>query len=104
MPELVGWLAVLLDVILLVLWVVTAIYLYNQLQAARRQHVQAETEAVERLGRAKEEADRIIEDARTYEQDTGVHVLSVGFPILQLPPGSLGGGRSTGTRWVVANP
>ena len=31
----------------------------------------------------------IVEDARTYEQDTGVHVLNIGFPLLSLPPGSL---------------
>lgn len=29
----------------------------------------------------------IAEDARTYENDTGVHVLQVGFPLLNLPPG-----------------
>jgi len=28
----------------------------------------------------------IADDARTYEQDTGVHVLNVGFPLLSLPP------------------
>ena len=33
----------------------------------------------------------IAEDARTYEQDTGVHALSVGFPLLSLPPGTFGG-------------
>jgi hypothetical protein len=27
----------------------------------------------------------IVEDARTYEQDTGVHVLRVGFPLLSMP-------------------
>jgi hypothetical protein len=32
----------------------------------------------------------IAEDARTYENDTGVHVLQIGFPVLSLPPGSLG--------------
>lgn len=30
------------------------------------------------------------QDAFTYRQDTGVHVLSIGFPLLALPPGSLG--------------
>ena len=38
------------------------------------------------------------EDARTYEQDTGVHALSLGFPLLSLPPGSTGGG----TRRILA--
>jgi hypothetical protein len=28
----------------------------------------------------------IAEDAKTYEQDTGVHVLNLGFPLLSLPP------------------
>src|SRR5881398_2744966 len=28
----------------------------------------------------------IVDDARTYEQDTGVGVLSLGFPLLTLPP------------------
>lgn len=32
----------------------------------------------------------IAEDARTYENDTGVHVLQIGFPLLSLPPGSSG--------------
>ena len=30
----------------------------------------------------------IADDARTYEQDTGVHVLNLGFPLLSLPPGT----------------
>ncbi len=36
------------------------------------------------------------DDARTYEQDTGVSALAVGYPILSLPPGTVGttgGGR-----------
>jgi hypothetical protein len=32
------------------------------------------------------------DDARTYEQDTGVSALAVGYPILSLPPGTVGGG------------
>ncbi|HSZ54773.1 MAG TPA: AAA domain-containing protein [Tepidisphaeraceae bacterium] len=32
----------------------------------------------------------IAEDARTYENDTGVHVLHIGYPLLSLPPGSFG--------------
>ena len=31
----------------------------------------------------------IAEDARDYENDTGVHVLYIGFPLLSLPPGSI---------------
>ena len=30
----------------------------------------------------------LAEEARTYEQDTGVQVLNLGFPLLSLPPGS----------------
>lgn len=30
------------------------------------------------------------DDARTYQQDTGIHGLEVGFPIVSLPPGSMG--------------
>ncbi|HLL91278.1 MAG TPA: AAA domain-containing protein, partial [Tepidisphaeraceae bacterium] len=44
----------------------------------------------------------IAEDARTYEHDTGVHVLHVGFPLLSLPPGSFGTGRGPATRRVLA--
>jgi hypothetical protein len=40
----------------------------------------------------------ITEDARTYEQDTGVNVLSIGFPLLQLPPGALGARAATGRK------
>ena len=35
----------------------------------------------------------LTEDALTYEQDTGAHVLSVGYPLLNLPPGSFAGSR-----------
>ncbi len=35
----------------------------------------------------------IIDDARTYQQDTGVHALSLGYPILSVPPGVMGSGR-----------
>ena len=42
----------------------------------------------------------IAEDARTYEQDTGVHVLNVGFPLLSLPPAfaSAAAGRQSSRR------
>jgi hypothetical protein len=33
----------------------------------------------------------IADDARTYEQDTGVCALNLGFPLLSLPPGTFGG-------------
>ncbi len=44
----------------------------------------------------------IAEDARTYEQDTGVSVLNIGFPLLSLPPGAFGGGGSSATCRVLA--
>mgnify|MGYP001488453319 CR=1 FL=1 len=46
---------------------------------------QAQRSLLTRLG-------TLSDDARTYEQDTGVSVLSVGYPILSLPPGFIGGG------------
>ncbi|MEM1212648.1 MAG: DUF4011 domain-containing protein, partial [Planctomycetota bacterium] len=33
------------------------------------------------------------DDARTYQQDTGVHALALGYPLLSLPPGTAGGTR-----------
>ena len=46
----------------------------------------------------------LAEDARDYEQDTGVHVLHVGFPLLSLPPGSGGSLKSSvgGTKRLLA--
>nr|BDT30891.1 AAA domain-containing protein [Myxococcus sp. MH1] len=43
----------------------------------------------------------IVEDARIFEQDTGAHVLHVGFPLLQLPPGPKDK-RGFGTRRILA--
>lgn len=42
----------------------------------------------------------IVEEARTYEEDTGVWVLNLGFPLLSLPPSSMG--TASGTRRVLA--
>ncbi len=39
----------------------------------------------------------IIDESRTYENDTGVYVLNLGFPILSLPPGA-GAAGSVGRR------
>ena len=46
----------------------------------------------------------IADDARTYEQDTGVHALNIGFPLLSLPPGTFGAkqGGAPATRRVLA--
>jgi hypothetical protein len=43
----------------------------------------------------------VAEDARTYEQDTGAHVLHVGFPLLSLPP-LAAGKRHKSARRIVA--
>lgn len=45
----------------------------------------------------------IADDARTYEQDTGVHVLQLGFPLLSIPPvGGDSGDGWGGSRRVLA--
>ena len=44
----------------------------------------------------------IADDARTYENDTGVHALSIGFPILSLPPGSFAGNSRNSTKRILA--
>jgi hypothetical protein len=45
----------------------------------------------------------IVEDARTYEQDTGVQVLNIGFPLLSLAAGAASGVRRGGTsRRIIA--
>src|SRR5688572_6400999 len=44
----------------------------------------------------------IVDDARTYEQDTGVGVLSIGFPLLTLPPSALGKIRGGFNRRIIA--
>jgi hypothetical protein len=43
----------------------------------------------------------LVDEARTYEDDTGVWALDLGFPLLSLPPGTVAG-RSGGTRRVLA--
>lgn len=43
----------------------------------------------------------LVDEARTYEDDTGVSVLNLGFPLLSLPPGAIAG-RGSGTRRVLA--
>src|SRR5271154_911996 len=44
----------------------------------------------------------IAEDALTFQQDTGAHVLHVGFPLLNLPPGRLSAGRKGSSKRVLA--
>ncbi len=46
-------------------------------------------------------------EARTYEEDTGVYVLNIGFPLLSLPPGMAGGaawGGAGGGRGAAGEP
>ena len=43
----------------------------------------------------------IAEDAKTYEQDTGVHVLSLGFPLLALPAAAIGSSGATSRRVIA---
>src|SRR5215210_7126923 len=69
MPEVLGWLLAVFDVILIVALAGIAIYLYTKLQAAQRRHIVAEGEAAERLVHAREEAERIIEEARTRQKE-----------------------------------
>ncbi len=42
----------------------------------------------------------LIEDARTYENDTGAYVLNLGYPLVSLPPGA--SGKPQGTRRILA--
>ncbi len=42
------------------------------------------------------------DDARTYGQDTGVHALNIGFPLLSLPPGTFGGRAGVASRRILA--
>jgi hypothetical protein len=43
----------------------------------------------------------LVDEARTYEDDTGVYVLNLGFPVLSLPPG-FASPSGQGTRRVLA--
>ncbi|HVJ95190.1 MAG TPA: DUF4011 domain-containing protein, partial [Labilithrix sp.] len=44
----------------------------------------------------------IAEDAKTYEQDTGAHILYLGLPVLNLPPDTRGAGRFGASKRVLA--
>ena len=44
----------------------------------------------------------LAEEARTYADDTGVHALYIGFPLLSLPPGVGSRGTTPGTRRILA--
>src|SRR5688572_17479307 len=57
----------------------------------------AENEAYAQQQSVVTKVRSIAEDARVYENDTGVHILQIGFPLLSLPPGSLGS-KSFGRR------
>ncbi|HET9451070.1 MAG TPA: DUF4011 domain-containing protein, partial [Aggregicoccus sp.] len=68
-----------------------------QLTVPRSSAAGADPEAAEAEAQAREALLRklatIVEDARTFEQDTGAHALHVGYPLLQLPPDKAKGGR-----------
>ncbi len=51
-------------------------------------------QAWSRQRRLLSKARTIVDDTRTYTQDTGVEALYLGFPILSLPPGAMGPGSS----------
>src|SRR6476660_3049654 len=69
MPDVLGWLLIGLEFIIILGLIGVSISLYTKLQAAGRQHIAAETQAVEHLAHAKEEADRMLEDARTRQKE-----------------------------------
>ncbi|MFY2556127.1 AAA domain-containing protein [Corallococcus terminator] len=80
----------------------------DSLTAPRAEPGVSEDETVPALTRAEEEQQAllrklaaIVEDARIFEQDTGAHVLHVGFPLLHLPP-STKDKRGFGTRRILA--
>ncbi|MBX3381140.1 MAG: DUF4011 domain-containing protein [Phycisphaeraceae bacterium] len=62
----------------------------QEVQDRRRQH----TEQQALLSKLR----ILVEESRTYQQDTGAHVLYVGYPILSIPGGESAGGRSGGRR------
>ena len=53
----------------------------------------AEVRAYRRQRSLLSKLRNLSDDAKTYEQDTGVHALNVGYPILSVPPGVGGGTR-----------
>lgn len=57
-------------------------------EKAERQAVKRYTDQRSLLTKLRNLGD----DAKTYEQDTGVSALALGWPILSLPPGTIGGG------------
>jgi hypothetical protein len=62
----------------------------------RREHLDDELAQSAQNAWSEQQAVRnklrlIADDARTYEQDTGVHALNLGFPLLSLPPATFGG-------------
>jgi hypothetical protein len=67
------------------------------LSEAERAAVKAWTEQQNLLQKLR----GVAEDARTYEQDTGAHVLHVGFPLLSLPA-MAAGKRQKSARRIVA--
>src|SRR4029450_8763904 len=69
MPDVLGWLLAVFDVILIVALAGIAIYFYTKLQAALRRNIAAESEAAERLTHARGEAARILEEPRPRQKE-----------------------------------
>ncbi len=72
-----------------------------ELEADDDETVSTSTRAEEEQQALLRKLAAIVEDARIFEQDTGAHVLHVGFPLLHLPP-STKDKRGFGTRRILA--
>lgn len=74
---------------------------HRELEADDDETIPAPTRAEEEQQALLRKLAAIVEDARIFEQDTGAHVLHVGFPLLHLPP-STKDKRGFGTRRILA--
>ncbi|MCP3163469.1 AAA domain-containing protein [Myxococcus qinghaiensis] len=72
-----------------------------ELEADDDETAPASTRAEEEQQALLRKLTAIVEDARIFEQDTGAHVLHVGFPLLHLPPNTKDK-RGFGTRRILA--
>jgi len=74
---------------------------HGELEADDDETIPTPTRAEEEQQALLRKLAAIVEDARIFEQDTGAHVLHVGFPLLHLPP-STKDKRGFGTRRILA--
>ncbi len=88
------------DVLMALLGKEGSVKLAARVPIVTRKNTNGEPESPEQVAAAEAWADQqyvrtklrvIADDARTYEQDTGVCALNLGFPLLSLPPGTFGG-------------